>query len=402
MADSSRLALDGGAPVRDETRNPWPKWPVSDERERAALLEVLDSGNWWFGERVRRFEQGYAAFQGAAQCISSTSGTTALEIALQALGVQPGDEIITTPYTFVATTSAVIRLKAVPIFVDVDASWCIDPDLIEGAITPRTRGIIPVHFGGRICDMDRVNAIAEKHGLFVLEDACHAWGSRWKGRGAGVLGKCGVFSFQHSKNITAGEGGAIVTDDEDLALLCRSLVNCGRDPVKGWYLHVNFGTNARLTEFAAAILEAQLERLEEQTNRRERNAAVLNNALAEIEGLEPQAGDPRISRRAYHLYCLRIDPERFGCSREKFIEAARAEGLPIAAGYPVPLYKQPAFLQASFHNYNACRCPVAEDLCERSGMWLRHALLLGSGEDMRDIVQIARKIKENVSRLRDA
>jgi len=401
MTDSSRLAVHGGAPVRDESKRPWPKWPVFAERERAALLEVLDSGNWWFGERVRRFEQGYAAFQGAAQCISCTSGTTALEIVLQALGVQPGDEVITTPYTFVATASAIIRLKAIPVFVDVDASWCLNPELIEAAMTPRTKGIIPVHFGGRICDMDRVNAIAGKHGLFVLEDACHAWGGRWQGRGAGVLGKCGVFSFQHSKNITAGEGGAIVTDDEDFALLCRSLVNCGRDPVKGWYLHVNFGTNARLTEFAAAILEAQLERMDEQTNQRERNAAILNAALAGLEGLEPQPNDPRITRRPYHLYCLRIQPERFGCSRERFIEAARAEGLPIAAGYPMPLYKQPAFESAPFRDYSTCRCPQAEDLCDRSGMWLRHALLLGSEENMQDIIEIARKIKKYARELRE-
>ncbi|HNT89793.1 MAG TPA: DegT/DnrJ/EryC1/StrS family aminotransferase, partial [Candidatus Hydrogenedentes bacterium] len=245
MTDSSRLALLGGVPVRDEARRPWPKWPISDELERATMLEVLESGAWWYGERVRRFEDRYAAFQGAAHCVSCTSGTTALEIALQALGVQPGDEIITSPYTFVATASAVVRLGAVPVFADVDDSWCIDPDRIEAAVTPRTRGIVPVHFGGRICDMDRINALADERGLFVLEDACHAWGSRWNERGAGVLGRCGVFSFQHSKNITAGEGGAIVTNDEDLALLCRSLVNCGRDPVKGWYLHVNFGTNAR-------------------------------------------------------------------------------------------------------------------------------------------------------------
>mgnify|MGYP000576299374 CR=1 FL=1 len=188
-----------------------------------------------------------------------------------------------------------------------------------------------------------------------------------------------------------------MTDDEAFALHCKSLTNCGRDPLKGGYLHINVGTNARLTEFQAAILRAQLGRLEEQTRIREENGNWLNGALDGIEGILPQPGDPRITRRAYHLYCMRIDPLHFGCSREKFIEAANAEGLPVGGGYPMPLYKQPVL--AREERYAGVCCPVCEDLCDRSAMWFRHGLLLGSREDMQDIVDIVRKIKDNAGAL---
>lgn len=397
---STQLALFGGDPVRGPEKM-WPSWPVHDDRERTAVLDVLESGKWFFGERVRRFEREYATFQDAQNCVSCTSGTTAAEVLLQALGIGPGDEVIVPPYTFIATASAVLRRGATPVFVDVDASWCMDPNLIERAITPRTRAIMPVHFGGRICDIDRIRAIAERHKLAFIEDACHSWGGKWEGKGTGALGHCGFFSFQYSKNITAGEGGAILTDDAALAALCRSVVNCGRVEGAPWYHHENLGTNARMTEMAAAILCAQLTRLEDQTLRRECNAAYLNAELGAVEGLTPQPSSNRITRRAYHLYCLRIDEEVFGCSRERFIAAANAEGLPISAGYPIPLYRQPVFAKFSHHDYNAYDCPVTENLCAQSGMWFTHQLLLAEEEDMRDIVRIVHKIKENVSALRE-
>lgn len=398
----SELALYGGTPVRSAEKR-WPSWPVFGDEERRAVSEVLESGKWWFGERVREFERTYAAFQDARHCITSSSGTAALEAALQALGVRPGDEVLVPAYTFIATASAVARVGAAPVFVDVDETWNIDPDRIEPAFTDRTKGIIPVHFGGRVCDMDRIRAIAERHGLFVLEDACHSWGAKWQGKGTGALGDCGVFSFQMSKNITSGEGGAILTDNDALAELFHSTVNCGRGGDGTWYGHVRLGTNARLTEFQAAILSAQLTRLEAQTLLREKNAAVLDRALGEIDGLIPQPGDIRITRRAYHLYCLRVDPERFGCSREQLVKAARAEGLPLSSGYTLPLYKQPAFAAGPWgRRYADCRCPVTEDLCSRNGMWLTHPILLGSEEDMQDIVSIFGKIKSHAGQLTGA
>ncbi len=395
----SPLALLGGSPVRPAERK-WPSWPIHDESERDAILAVLESGQWFYGERIAAFESAYAAFQRAEHCITCNSGTAAGEIILEALGIGPGDEVIVPPYTFVATASAVLRVGATPVFVDVDESWCMNPDLVEAAISTRTRAIMPVHFGGRICDMDKLNAIGEELGLSIIEDACHSWGGRWKDKGTGTLGTCGFFSFQVSKNITAGEGGAIVTNDAELADQCRSISNCGRaKPPAPWYHHVNVGTNARLTEFQAAILLCQLDRLEEQTLLRARNAAILDNGLVDVEGIILQKKCNRITRRAYHLYCMRIDAKSFGCSREQFVKAANAEGLPISAGYPTPLYKQPVLLNVN-GDFDSRSCPVAEDLCYNSGMWFPHQLLLGTEDDMRDIIAIVKKIQANTASLK--
>ena len=397
--NQSKLALQGGASIRGADQK-WPDWPIHTDKDREALLSVLDSGKWFLGDRVAAFEEAYATFQRAEYCITCNSGTAAGEIVLQAMGIGAGDEVIVPPYTFIATASAVSRVGAVPVFADLDEAWCLDPEQVEAAITPRTRAIMPVHFGGRICDMDKMNAIGERHGIPVIEDACHSWGGRWEGHGTGTLGCCGFFSFQMSKNITAGEGGAIVTNDAALASRCRSVMNCGREEGSPWYHHVNVGTNARLTEFQAAVLLCQLDRLEEQTLLRERNASILNHALEQVEGLIPQPGNNHITRRAYHLYCLRIEEDKFGCSREKFVEAAQAEGLPITAGYPIPLYQQPVFQNMESHDYSKYHCPVVEELCYKSGMWLLHQILLGSEKDMQDIIAIVQKIKYNVSELR--
>lgn len=395
---SDGLALLGGPPVRDPGKA-WPAWPITGAFEREQVAAILESGAWWYGPWVRRFEEEYAAFHDAAHCVTCNSGTIAAEIILQALGIGPGDEVIVPPYTFFATASTVMRMGADPVFVDVDASWCLDPEGVEAAITPRTRAIMPVHFAGRVCDMDRLGAIARAHGLRLIEDACHSWGSKWKGKGTGALGDCGVFSFQHSKNITAGEGGAILTDDAALAATCRSLTNSGRVFEEGevWFAHA--GTNVRLTEIAAAMLCGQLERLEAQTEARARSAALLDEGLRAIPGLEPQPGDPRITRRAYHLYCLRFDAAAFGCSRARLIAAAEAEGLPLRPGYNVPLYRQPVFKDHPRIDYGAVHCPAAEDLCAASALWIAHPLLLGTPEDMADIVAIFRKIHEHAAAL---
>ena len=395
---SSTLALHGGDPIRPKAK-PWPLWPIVGEEERVALNAVFDSGAWFYGDRVRQFETDYAAFQKAAHCVTCTSGTVAAEVAMMALGVGPGDEVLVPPYTFVATAMTVARVGATPIFVDVDDSWCMNPDLIETAITPRTKAIMPVHFGSRVADMDRINAIAEKHGLLVIEDACHSWGSQWKGKGTGALGTCGVFSFQQSKNLSSAEGGCILTDDEDLADRCRSITNCGRAKGGAWFEHAIIGTNARMTEFQAALLNAQLTRLEEQTRRRAAMADAITAGLSEIEGLTPQPGDERMTRRAYHLYCLRIDPDAFGCSRESLVKAAEAEGLPLSTLYALPLYKQPMFDHVPGHDYTQDHCPVTEDLCDRSAVAFHHRFLLGPESDSADIVAIFQRVKEHADTL---
>lgn len=368
-------------------------WPMFDDTERAALNRVLERRSWFNGEESRAFEAAFAQFQGAAFGIACTSGTTALEVALEALEIGPGDEVIVPPYTFVATASAVLRVGATPIFADVDASWCLDPAAAEAAISPRTRAIMPVHFGGAMANIDALATLAADRSLDLIEDACHAWGSAWNGKGAGTIGICGAFSFQESKNITAGEGGILVSNDSDFAGRCRSIINCGRAEGAPWYHHVNLGTNARITEFGAALLRAQLARYPEQLETRAANAARLDAGLAAIPGITPQPQVPGMTRRGYHLYCARFDAEAFGMSREAFLDACGEKGLPLMAGYPLPLYRQPVFekFQDRF-DYRTCSCPVTEALCEREGLWIPQAPLLLSSRHMQGIIDGVRDV----------
>ena len=410
----SKLAIHGGQPVRTE---PFPSWPMHDASEREALNEVLESGKWWYGEKVQAFEEQFAAYQDARFGITAVNGTAALQVALTAAGIGAGDEVIVPPYTFVATASAVLLANAVPVFADIDRdTLCIAPERIREAITEKTRGIIPVHFGGLPADMDEIGAIAEEHDLVVIEDACHAWGSEWKGRKVGAIGDMGCFSFQASKNITAAEGGIILTNDEALADQCRSYTNCGRGKDTPWYEHYLLGGNYRLTEFQAALLLCQLERLDEHVTIRQRNGKRLNEGLAEIGGIEVHQEDPRSNRRSYHLYCFRFVPQAWdGVSRERFIEAVHAEGIPVSPGYPHPLYKNPLFqrkgegpkfcpLSCPYYgkemDYTKVVRPNVERVCQES-LWLTQSVLLGTEADMDDIVEGIGKVWEHREALRD-
>lgn len=393
----SQLAINGGPQACTVQ---WPAWPMWDERERNGVLDVLDSGEWWYGKRVKQFEEQFAAFQDARFGVTASSGTTALETMLQALDIGPGDEVIVPPYTFIATATAVLRAGAIPVFADIEAgTWCLDPNDVLRKITPRTKAIMPVHFAGRIVDMDLYNEIGREHNLMILEDACHSWGGKWKGKGTGALGRCGAFSFQVSKNVASAEGGIILTDDEALAEQCRSITNCGRVAGGAWYEHANIGSNLRLTEFQAALLLAQLSRLEEHTLRRQANGAYLTEHLRGIPGICVTQEDPRITRRAYHLYSLRIEPQTIGMTRDQFVKALSAEGVPASPGYLHPLYKNAVFqnLRSMRANpgialdYTNVSCPVAESAC-RETVWLFHTLLLADETAMRDIVNAVEKI----------
>ena len=406
------LALCGGPKLLDMA---WPRWPVWGDEERQALSAVLESGDWWYGAQVRAFEERFAAFQGARYGVTCSSGTTGLEAALLALGVGAGDEVIVPPYTFIATASAVLRVGALPIFADIEPdTLCLDPDDVARKITPRTRCVIPVHLAGRIANMDRLGDVADAQGLAILEDACHAWGSAWRGKGAGTLGRAGVFSFQASKNITSGEGGIIVTDDEDLAECCRSYTNCGRVRGGAWYEHQLPGSNLRLTEFQAAILLAQLARLEEQTLQRQANARLLDEGLAKVPGVVTLRPEPRMTRRSYHLYPFRLDLEYLGISRERFVQALEAEGVPASAGYSVPLYQHPLFAGQGGSaeartpswrrhrpdvDYGQVSCPVCERVCEDT-CWLPQWALLASAEAMEGIVAAVAKVVAHAAELR--
>ena len=410
----SELALKGGKPVRTK---PFPEWPMYDECEERALLDVLRSRKWWYGERVKEFEEKFASYQDARFGITTTSGTTALQIALIAAGVGAGDEVIVPPYTFVATATAVLAVNAIPVFADVDRDTLnLDPEAVREAITEKTKAIIPVHFAGYPADMDELKGIAQEHGLVIIEDACHAWGTDYKGRKVGAIGSMGAFSFQASKNITSSEGGIILTDDEELADLCRSYSNCGRGKDRPWYEHYILGGNYRMTEFQAAILLCQLGRLDDQVTRRMESAKVLDEGLREVEGIELLQQEPKGKRRSYHLYCFRYVQEDFGgVPREKFIEALVAEGIPASPGYPFPLYRNPLFerrgegprycpLSCPYYgkevDYTKVHCPNTEQVC-REVVWLTQTVLLGSKEDMEDIIRAVRKLREHVGELRD-
>ena len=372
-----------------------PSWPVYDDRERKALTRVLERQKWFNGEEVRAFEVAYAAFQGASHGIACTSGTTALEVVLEALEIGPGDEVIVPPYTFIATATAVLRVGATPVFADVDESWCMNPASVEEAITPKCKAIMPVHFGGSMAHIDDFKRLADTHGLHLIEDACHAWGSASQERGAGTIGCCGVFSFQESKNLTAGEGGIIVSNDVTLAARCRSIVNCGREEGAAWYHHINLGTNARLTEFGAALLLAQLARYPAQLATREARAAQLDAGLSAIPGITPQPTPSDMTRRSYHLYCLRFDAETFGMSRDDFLKKAEVAGLPIGAGYPIPLYEQPVFQKfLDRYDYGACHCPATEALCRDEGLWIQQTMLLLSESHMETLIAGVKTIHE--------
>lgn len=408
----AELAVNGGMPVRIE---PWPSWPVYGKAEEEALLGVLRSGRWYYAEKVKEFEEKFAAFQGARFGITTCNGTASLEAALVCCGVRAGDEVIIPAYTFVATADAVLRANAVPVFCDVELdTFNLDPEAAAGLITDKTRAIVPVHWIGLPCDMDRIGELAAEHDLAVVEDACHSWGSQWKGKGTGALGNAGGFSFQLSKNITAGEGGIALTDDEDLAELIRAFTNCGRGMEDPWYGHYRTGSNYRMTEFQAAILLAQLERLEEQAQLRAENAQYLNGELSPMPGLHTLREDERVTRRSHHAYLLRYVEEQLdGIPRSRILEALNAEGIPCYGAYAKPLYRQPPFhrrgdgpeycpLSCPYYgrrmDYTEVECPNAERLC-REAIWMAHSVLLGTRRDMEDIVAAFRKVYENRAHL---
>jgi dTDP-4-amino-4,6-dideoxygalactose transaminase len=401
---SNTLALLGGTPVR--TR-PFPKWPVYGKEEEDALLRALRSGKWGKvdGVEVKAFERRFADYCGAKHGIGVVNGTVSLRIALLAAGIEPGDEVIIPPYTFFATASAVVEANATPVFVDVDReTFNIDLSAIEAAITPRTRAIIPVHLGGLPCDMDAIMAIAQRHGLVVIEDAAHAHGSEYKGRKVGAIGHMGSFSFQSSKNMSSGEGGIIVTNDERLADRCRSIHNCGRVAGGAWYEHHVISANYRLGEFAGAVLNCQLARLDEQTATRDANGRYLDKLLAMIPGTTPQKRTEHTTRHAHHLYALRYDAGVFGFPRNRLLEALVAEGIPATGGYGLPLHRQPMFLDKAFGpytgyraarpdvDYGAISLPIVERLCAGEGVWLTQNVMLGTREDMDDIVRAFEKV----------
>lgn len=407
----AKLAINGGPKTRTQ---PFPAWPVFGAEDEAAVVEVIRSGKWGrqAGTRVQTFEEAFARYHEARYGVATFNGTVSLRIALLAVGLEAGDEVIVPPYTFLATASAVIEANGTPIFVDIEPDTCnLDPAKLEAAITPRTRAIIPVHFGGQPADMDRLLAIARRHHLAVIEDAAHAHGAIYKGRKVGALGDIGSFSFQSSKNLTSGEGGILTTNDERYGALCRSSQNCGRVAGGAWYEHHRIGGNYRMSELQGALLLAQLARLEEQTVRRDENGRFLNEHLATLPGISPLTRGHGETRHAYHVYTFRYrSADLGGVSRERFLAALNAEGIPATAGYPVGLYAQPLFVNKAFGPYTGWKqvrkdlpydpsnFPVCEAVC-RDACWFSQNMLLGDRSDMQAIVRAVSKVCDHASEL---
>jgi dTDP-4-amino-4,6-dideoxygalactose transaminase len=411
----AELAIAGGTPVRTCAFTAWPQF---DERERQAITSVLESRNWggypFPNQQAELFARRFADYQGARHALCAANGTVTLEIALKAVGIAPGDEVIVPAYTFEATAAPVLRLGALPVFVDVQPdTYCLDADAAASAITSRTRAIIPVHLAMNMVDMDAVGQLAARHGLKVIEDCAHAHGARWRGLGAGAIGDAGSFSMQTSKLMTAGEGGVVTTNDDEVFELCQSYVNCGRASQRDRFGHRILGFNYRMTEFQAAILLTQLERLPEQTEWRAQRAARLSEGLSSVAGITLLKRDERLTTQAIYQFVFKYDSQAFGgASRDRFVAALEAEGIPADGLFYEPVYRS-ALFQVDRRDYPALagradlpwaatRCSVAERAAYDESVWLPHQLLLGSDSDVDQIVEAVNKIQRNIDELLSA
>jgi len=397
-------ALLGGN--RTKTR-PFPLWPVYDECEQKALESVLESRVWWRtpGVKTLEFERDFAFYHGAKHGIAVTNGTAAIEVVLSALGIGPGDEVIIPDFTFVATAGAVLFAGALPVMVDIRPdTYCIDPALAEAAITDRTRAIIAVHMGGCPADLDALKTIAEKNNLSFIEDSAHAHGSRWNGAPIGTAGVAATFSFQASKLMTAGEGGIIITSDDEVERRARSVHDCGRMPGQWFYSHYIYGSNYRLSEWQGAVLSCQLARLDEQTKKRHENGRLLDRLLGNIEGITPQTLDDRCTRNGHYAYIFHVNAKAFaGMKTERFIEALVAEGIPHQASYP-PVHTLDLFQNGAYktrlcpdqaqddHPFLKAEFPVTHQAAWET-VWIPQYALLGDEEDMHEIARAIEKIQ---------
>lgn len=363
-----------------------PEWPQADEREASLLRQVLDSPQWGgFHPLVAEFEQSFAAYQHSRHALAAANGTLTLELGLELMGVGPGDEVILPAISFISSASAISRLGATPVFVDIEeGSFNIDPACVRGAITPQTKAVMAVHFGGVIAQVTEL----QKLGIPLIEDAAHAHGSELDGKRAGSFGIWSSFSFQNGKALTAGEGGAFLTSDDDLSERARSVSNCGRVPGRSFYEHHRVGTNFRLTAFQAAVLICQLERLPAQIARRTYNAQLLKHLLSDVEEIVWQQAPAEQTQNPQYLLTGRLRDSRI--DHKLFTQALSAHKIPCAPFYPHTLYQNPVY------STGGCRvmpCPVAEARIQ-DGFWLGHRLLLA---DEATIEECARLMRATIS-----
>jgi dTDP-4-amino-4,6-dideoxygalactose transaminase len=401
----SQLAIAGGTPVRAET---YPEWPHGDDDDLAAVTEVVRSGRWGGfpepGPRAEAFEASFAAYQGAEHGILMSNGTVTMEVALKALGIGWGDEVIVPALTFSATPYAAIAAGALPVFVDVTPeTWTIDADQVEAAIGERTRAVMPVHLGHQMADMDRIMEIAGAHGLAVVEDCAHAHGQEWNGRGAGCFGDFGSFSHQSSKIMTAGEGGSLLTNDATLARRAHSLIDCGR-PKDADEREYTFGANYRLGELHAALLTVAMQRFPVQQAERAEMGPYFEELVREVPGIRVLEHDTRITRWSFYRYILAIDPDAFaGRTNAAVCDALEAEGVGAWTGYE-PMSNYDLF-QPSLSRLPVCveyadrldparmSFPVAEAAGLRESVYIDENVFRAGRTGVEDAVEAIAKIQ---------
>jgi len=413
----STLAIHGGRPVirKGDLED---TWPIVGQADVAAATKVAASGHWWRDvpdSQTDKFEAEFAAYHDAKHCLALANGTVAIEAALRALGVEPGDEVIVTPMTFIASASAVILAHAVPIFADIDPeTYQLSAASVERHVTRRTVGVLPVHYAGYPADLDAIRRVAKKHGLFVVEDSAHAQGTEWRGRKVGAIGDAGTFSFQQSKSLTSGEGGAVITNKARIYEKAYAYHHIGRTLWAKRYEHTTVGPNYRLTEFQGAVLRTQLRKLQTRTLAKMRHVAALFRRLAHIPGLRPLKSDRRITQRGYYFVVLRYWQDAMnGVPRETFVKACRAEGLPLGTGYRHPVYRIPVFRDNSFGrkgcpiscrhyhgkmDYSKVRLSVAEHASDNEQLTLPHQYLAYRG-NVRKIADAFAKVFDNLDAL---
>ncbi len=380
-----------------------PEWPIADETEEEKLKEVLQSAVWWrnAGNQVKAFEKEFAEYQGCDNGITVANGTQAIEIALKALGIGEGDEVIIPDFTFYSTASAVLAVNAIPVFVDVEKdTFCIDTEQIERAVTDRTRAIIPVHMAGNIANMKEINRIAKKYNLLVIEDCSHAHGAFMDGKGAGSFGTLGTFSFQNAKLMTSGEGGIVIGDETYMERILLE-ANCGRAEGDTSYQHVLVGTNSRLSEFQGAVLRAQLSRLSKQVECRERNYKHLEKCFEDIQGITLQRFNPEMTINPHYMIMCYYNKDKFGgAERADFIEYLRESGIPCNRSYE-SLHKLPVcsdLLKGKWRMVS--NSSSGEETCVNSErisdtvVCLNHNILLSDEKLVEDIADVIRDFQK--------
>jgi perosamine synthetase len=416
---NKKLAIFGG-PKSVTLHEPGAfSWPQYDREESEAVRRVMTMPDYRFYEEAYSLEREIRELLDVEYALPVINGTASIHSALFALGIKAGDEVIIPVYTFIATYNVVVLHYALPIIVDIDPeSLQIDPDAMEKAITSQTAALMPVHIGGSPFDVDRVMDIARKHNVPVIEDACQAHLAEWKGKKVGSFGLAGAFSFQASKNLNSGEGGAISSTNDKFFKTCWSFHHQGQGGATAAFSAPGDGirgTNVRIPEFQASILNAQMTRLEAQAKLRSENAAYLSKLFNDIPGVTPAKLYKGTTNSAYHLYMFRYDKNRFdGISRAKFLEALSAEGVPCSGGYGqmnkdtyvTGLAKNRHYLkiygEKTMNEWlERNQCPQNDKVSSEEVIWLFQTMLLGSKTDMEQIAEAVRKIQKYAKELKN-